>query len=418
MTNWCENCSSCIRRNTPIKPKAELFPINTTRPLELVYVDFFSLEKSKGGFEEVLVITDHFTRYAKAVPCRNQKANTTAKALYENFFVHYGFPERLHSDQGRNFDGKVIHELCKLVGVAKSRTTPYHPMGNGSAERFNRNLLRMLGTLPNDQKSDWKSYVAPLVQAYNVTESEATGFSPHFLMFGTHPRLSVDAYLGLDPMDTDTSSNPKSYAKKLRTRLKFAYDVAAKAAEKLGDKNKEYYDKKVRTNKLEVGDRVLVRKVGLKGKNKLADKWGEETYLIIKTSDNEIPVYQVRLESGKGSVRTLHRNMLLPFNCIPPNVDYETNINVPRRVTVLPKTRQTKSVRSDTEIVSESDSEVSDQDETVLTTLRQPRHSGAEIPRFSISGGTPSSVDLSIDHSDRSIWVSIFCINVCRCDRK
>ena len=96
--------------------------------------------------------------------------------------------------------------------------------------------------------------------------------------------------------------------------------------------------------------------------------------------------------------------MLLPFNCIPPNVDYETNINVPRRVTVLPKTRQTKSVRSDTEIVSESDSEVSDQDETVLTTLRQPRHSGTEIPRFSISGGTPSSVDLSIDHSDRSIF--------------
>ena len=237
MTNWCENCSRCIRRKTQIKPTAQLFPINTTRPLELVCVDFLSLEKSKGCFEDVLVITDHFTRYAKAVPCRNQKANTTAKALYENFFVHYGFPERLHSDQGRNFDGKVIHELCKLVGVAKSRTTPYHPMGNDSAERFNRNLLRMLGTLPNDQKSDWKSYVAPLVQAYNATKSEATGFSPHFLMFGTHPRLSVDAYLGLDPMDTDASSNPKSYAKKLRTRLKFAYDVAAKAAEKLGDKN-------------------------------------------------------------------------------------------------------------------------------------------------------------------------------------
>ena len=161
----------------------------------------------------------------------------------------------------------------------------------------------------------------------------------------------------------------------------------------MGDKNKKYYDHKVRTNKLEVGDRVLVRKVGLKGRNKLADKWEEETYLILKVSDNDIPVYKVRLESGKGPVQTLHRNMLLPFNCIPPNVDHETNINNTRRVTVLPKTRQSKRVLSGTENISESESEVSDQDETVFTTQRQPR---SNIPKFTISGGTPSSVDLSI----------------------
>ena len=63
--------------------------------------------------------------------------------------------------------------------------------------------------------------------------------SPHFLMFGTHPRLSVDAYLGFDPFEADASSNHQSYAKKLRTRLKFAYDVAAKAAGKMGDKIRE-----------------------------------------------------------------------------------------------------------------------------------------------------------------------------------
>ena len=261
----------------------------------------------------------------------------------------------------------------------------------------------MLGTLPNDRKIDWKSYVAPLVQAYNATKSEATGFSPHFLMFGTHPRLSVDAYLGLDPIDSDASSNHQSYAKKLRTRLKFAYDVAAKAAGKMGDKNKGNYDNKVRSNKLEVGDRVLVRKVGLKGRNKLADKWDEEPYLIYKLSDNDIPVYKVRLESGKGSVRTLHRNMLLPFNCIPSNVDIESNISRSSQVPVTPKTRHKKSSLSGTEILSESDSEISDQEDNVFTTQRQTR-SRTSIPRVTISGGTPSFVDLSsIDHSDRYI---------------
>ena len=89
----------------------------------------------------ILVITDHFTRYAQAFPTRNQLAKTTARILFEQFIVHYGFPARLHCDQERNFGSNVIQELCSLAGVKKSRTTPYHPMGNGMVQRFNQTLL-------------------------------------------------------------------------------------------------------------------------------------------------------------------------------------------------------------------------------------------------------------------------------------
>ncbi|MEW8338814.1 MAG: integrase core domain-containing protein [Candidatus Thiodiazotropha taylori] len=67
-----------------------------------------------------------------------------------------------------------------MAGVQKSRTTPYHAMGNGMTERFNRTLLNMLGTLKDHQKQDWKSYVAPLVQSYNATRHDNTGYSPFF----------------------------------------------------------------------------------------------------------------------------------------------------------------------------------------------------------------------------------------------
>ena len=126
--------------------------------MELVCIDFLTLERSKGGFEKILVITDHFIRYAQAFPTRNAK--TTAKVLFENFIVQDGFPARLHSDQGRNFESSVIQEPCRLAGVEKSRTTLYRPIRNCMVERFNQTLLNMLGTIENHKKEDWKSYVA------------------------------------------------------------------------------------------------------------------------------------------------------------------------------------------------------------------------------------------------------------------
>ena len=138
-------------------------------------MDFLSLEMSAGGYEHILVITDHFTRYAKAIPTRNQSTQTTARILFDNFICHYGFPSQLHSDQGRNFESEVIKELCSIANIDKSRTTPYHPMGNGKPERFNQTLLNMLGTLEDDQKSDRKTYVPSLVHAYNSSAMEVLG---------------------------------------------------------------------------------------------------------------------------------------------------------------------------------------------------------------------------------------------------
>ena len=92
----------------------------------------------------MIVITDHFIRYTQAIPNRNMTAKTTAEVFFSNFAVHYGMPSHLHSDQGANYESRIIRELCQITGCKKSRTTPYHPMGNGMCERFNRTLLDIL----------------------------------------------------------------------------------------------------------------------------------------------------------------------------------------------------------------------------------------------------------------------------------
>lgn len=62
------------------------------------------------------MITEFFTKYAVAIPTPNQMARTVAKCLWENFIIHYGFPEKLHSDQGPDFESKTIKELCDIAG--------------------------------------------------------------------------------------------------------------------------------------------------------------------------------------------------------------------------------------------------------------------------------------------------------------
>ena len=324
---FVRNCPRCIRRKAQGKTSANLVVVESTFPMDLVCMDFLSLEMSAGGYEHILVITDHFTRYAQAIPTKNQSAKTTARVLFDNFICHYGFPARLHSDQGRNFESEVIKELCSIASIDKSRTTPYHPMGNGMPERFNQTLLNMLGTLEDDQKSDWKSYVPSLVHAYNSTRHESTGYSPHYLMFGRHPRLAVDAFLGIKP--GPERSDKSKYVTDLKKRLEYAYKTASKEARRQGRRHKTVYDLRVRESQLQPGDRVLVRNVGVRGKRKIADRWEKDVYLVVDQPNKDIPVYLLKREHGRGKRRMLHRNLLLPFMALPASKPDHLDTSIP-----------------------------------------------------------------------------------------
>jgi hypothetical protein len=204
-------------------------------------------------------------------------------------------------------------ELCRLGGVNQSRTTPYHAMGNGMVERFNQTLLKMLGTMDEDKKSNWKDHVGPMVHAYNATIHDSTGYSPYYLMFGRHPRLAIDALLGLNTDDIHAKFT-NEYARKLRERLIDAYKKAKETATKTAEVNKRLYDQKAHAAKIVPGDLVLVRNVTVRGKHKICDKWENEPYLVVDQPNPDIPVYDVRRNGPRARrVRRLHRNLLLPL---------------------------------------------------------------------------------------------------------
>ena len=140
--------------------------------------------------------------------------------------------------------------------MLRSRTTPYHPQGNGKTERFNQTLLSMLRTLPENQKSRWKDSLNKVVHAYNCTRYEATGSSPFLLLFGRSPRLPIDVVFGTEPT---TFLDYTTYVKEWHTAMKEAYALAPKRSEAFGLKGKRQYDRRVNSPVLQPGDRVLVR---------------------------------------------------------------------------------------------------------------------------------------------------------------
>ena len=192
-----KECDMCLRfKSRP--QQTELHPIIAIHPMELVHIDFLTVESGKADKDvNILMVTNHFTRYVQAFVTPTQTARVVAQTLLDKFFVHYNLPEKILSDQGRNFESSLIVKLCKVSKIKKLRTSPYRPQTTGQCGQFNATLISVLGTLPNDAKTRWQDHVSTLVHAYNCTHSNAIGFSPYFLMYGRHLMLPIDVEMGV-----------------------------------------------------------------------------------------------------------------------------------------------------------------------------------------------------------------------------
>ena len=114
-------CRCCLQYEGGT-PKAPLCPIVATTPLDLLHVDFTSIEtmmelNQSPRVTNILVFQDHFTKHVLAYVTPYQTAKTIAKFLYGGYISIFGALARLLSDRGTSFTSSIIEELCKILGI-------------------------------------------------------------------------------------------------------------------------------------------------------------------------------------------------------------------------------------------------------------------------------------------------------------
>ncbi len=309
VARWCQECKRCQSAKA-VQPVARSFMghLLASRPNEILAIDFTVLEPSRSGIENILVMTDVFTKYTLAVPTRDQCAETVAQVLIVEWFYKLGVPGRIHSDQGRNFESSLIQQLCHLYKVEKSRTTPYHSAGKGQFERFNRTLHNLLRTLPVSRKRDWVSCLSQVLFCYNTTPHQATGESPYYLMFGQEPRVPVDFLLG--GVQEAVADNVHNWILEHQTRLQVAFESAREWLKVVAERRKAHYDQNVQCTPLEEGQLVYLRECGIRGRHKIQDLWDPVVYQVVKAPKDGGAVYTIAPIDEPCSVRHVHRSLL------------------------------------------------------------------------------------------------------------
>ena len=283
------SCAICGARKHPTSnPRAPLGEYNAGAPMDRIAVDIMGpFPKSTNGNVNVLVVGDTFTKWIEAYAIPDQTSKTVAHKFVTEFVSRFGTPLELHTDQGRNFESSLFQEVCRLLEITKTRTTPYHPSSNGMIEHFNRTLANMISSFVDDNHLDWDENINLLTAAYRSSVHEATGFSPNFLMLVREVRTPIELAFDIDPV-IDDPHTVEEYAAKLQSSLRQASQLARENIGKAVARQKRTHDARLSVNNYNVGDLVYhldsTKKKGLSPKLKTS-RWVGPCVITRKLSD-------------------------------------------------------------------------------------------------------------------------------------
>uniref|UniRef100_A0AC34FIH0 Reverse transcriptase n=1 Tax=Panagrolaimus sp. ES5 TaxID=591445 RepID=A0AC34FIH0_9BILA len=231
LAEWSKACMQCFAHGSHRRDRPPLHPIKTDLPMQIVGMDIAEMPNTEKGYKNMLVIIDHFTKYASAYPLHTKSAEEVAKVFLEKWCLReQRFPRQVISDMGREFDNKLLSRITELTNIESIFSLGYNSQFNGLSERFIQTMKKVLAKRINET-TEWSDVLPFALFAYNTVPHEATGETPHFLLHG------FDAFV---PSDIDPADKPTVYQTDLQEYkhqvLENLYAAQAFVREKL-----EYY---------------------------------------------------------------------------------------------------------------------------------------------------------------------------------
>lgn len=302
---YIKKCPVCQVNKTPNQTIREPMVITTTasRPFEKIYMDIVGpLPKSYTGNAYILTLIDDFSKFAWASAMKDHEANTVSQHFVTQFICLHGQPQSLVTDCGTEFLSKVFKEVCKLLKITQTSTTPYHPQSNGSLERSHRTLGEYLRNYASKNPQNWDVYVPYAMYCHNSSIHSATGFQPHEVVYG-YPLVVPTSF----SRKTEPLYNYQDYQYEMKRLMQETHQMVREQQIKSKEKSKDRYDQKVNSIELKVGDKVIVQEKASKGK--LAPKWlGPFPIIDVKADSPNVTI----LRRNKPTL--LHRNLLRLFH--------------------------------------------------------------------------------------------------------
>lgn len=310
---WCRECHVCARtKHANRNIRAPMKSVGTGSTLERVGIDILGpLPETVEGNRFILVVGDYWTKWMEAYSLPDHTASTVASTLVHQFIARFGIPDQIHSDQGREFESNLFQEMCQLLRIDKTKTTPWRPCSNGLVENFNKTLGTMLRQLTSHHQRDWDQYVELATMAYRSTVHESTGQTPNKMMLGRE--LPMPSYLLLATPEQVEQKQAKhsgyDFVEELQNKILEAHALAREQLKKSHLHQKKQYDRKATMSEWSVGAPVwLFNPTKHVGKSpKLTTFWEETPYVITERVNDVVMKIQ---KSKTSKARIVHVDRL------------------------------------------------------------------------------------------------------------